>query len=91
MLRITPAALALIQRSLGISLLPPSLAREWELRVKPRGTLKVVDLRYPSVSVFASYAEGLVTPDKDNNLVPCLAEDWRWNNAGQYYSHSTRS
>jgi len=26
------------------------------------------------------YAEGLVTLDKDNNWVPCLAEDWRWIN-----------
>jgi peptide/nickel transport system substrate-binding protein len=30
------------------------------------------------VSVMLSYTEGLVTLDKDNNWVPCLAEDWRW-------------
>jgi peptide/nickel transport system substrate-binding protein len=27
-----------------------------------------------------NYAEGLVTLDKDNNWVPCLARDWRWIN-----------
>ena len=26
----------------------------------------------------SNYAEGLVTLDKDNNFVPCLAEGWRW-------------
>jgi peptide/nickel transport system substrate-binding protein len=25
-----------------------------------------------------NYAEGLVTLDEDNNVVPCLAENWRW-------------
>jgi peptide/nickel transport system substrate-binding protein len=25
-----------------------------------------------------NYAEGLVTLDKDNNWIPCLAENWRW-------------
>jgi ABC-type transport system substrate-binding protein len=28
----------------------------------------------------ANYAEGLVTLDKDNNFVPCLAESWKWKN-----------
>jgi peptide/nickel transport system substrate-binding protein len=28
--------------------------------------------------VSSNYAEGLVTVDKDNNFVPCLAEGWRW-------------
>ena len=54
-----------------------ALAQEWNIR-KARGTLKVVDLFSPSVSVMRNYAEGLLTTDKDNNLVPCLAEDWRW-------------
>jgi peptide/nickel transport system substrate-binding protein len=26
----------------------------------------------------SNYAEGLVTLDKDNNRIPCLAEGWRW-------------
>jgi len=72
------AILALIQFTLGIALSPPSLAQEWELRVKPRGVLKVVDLKSISMSAFLNYAEGLVTLDKDNNWVECLAEDWRW-------------
>lgn len=25
-----------------------------------------------------NYSEGLVSLDKDNNWIPCLAEDWRW-------------
>jgi len=71
------AILAFIQFSLGIALTPPSLAQEWKFR-RPRGTLKVVDLFMPSVSLMLNYAEGLVTLDKDNNLVPCLVKDWRW-------------
>jgi len=46
--------------------------------VKPRGTIKIVDLKQPSVDVMRNYAEGLVSVDKDNNYIPCLAEDWRW-------------
>ena len=69
--------LVLFQLILGIALLPPSLAQEWAFR-RPRGTVRVVDLYLPSVSVMLNYAEGLVTLDKDNNWVPCLAEDWRW-------------
>jgi ABC-type transport system substrate-binding protein len=72
------AILAFLQFSLSIALLPPSLAQEWALRVKPRGTLRVVELREPAGSVMRNYAEGLVNLDKDNNYVPCLAEDWRW-------------
>ena len=64
--------------SLGIALPPPSLSQEWEYRVKPRGTLKVVDLFLPSASALWNYAEGLVTLDKDCNVVPCLAKDLRW-------------
>ena len=68
---------AFIQFTLGIALSPPSLAQEWAVRVKPRGTLRVVDLFQPSVSVIRNYAESLVALDKDNNWMPCLAEDWR--------------
>jgi ABC-type transport system substrate-binding protein len=70
-------AILFIQFSFSIALSPPSLAQEWALR-RPRGTLRVVDLFLPSVSVMHNYAEGLVTLDKDNNYVPCLAEDYRW-------------
>ena len=46
--------------------------------MKARGTLRAVDLFLPSVSVLMNYAEGLVMLDKDNNWVPCLAQDLRW-------------
>jgi len=72
------AILAFIQFSLGIVFTPPSLAQEWKVQVKPRGTLKMVDLWEPAGSVMRNYAEGLVTLDKDNNWMPCLARDWRW-------------
>jgi peptide/nickel transport system substrate-binding protein len=71
------AILAFIQFTLSIILSPPSLAQEWHLR-KHRGSLRVLDLREPWTSLWLNYAEGLVTVDKDNNWVPCLAEDWRW-------------
>jgi len=70
-------AILFIQFSFSIALAPPSLAQEWAFR-RPRGTVRVVDLFLPSVSVMLNYAEGLVTLDKDNNYVPCLAEDYRW-------------
>ena len=70
--------MAFIQLSLGFVLSAPSLAQEWKYRVKPRGTIRIVDLHLPSASVFSNYAEGLVMLDKDNKLVPCLAEDMRW-------------
>ncbi len=66
------AILAFIQFSLGIALSPPSLAQEWAVQVKPRGTLKVVDLWIPSASTMFNYAEGLVTLDNDNNWIPCF-------------------
>jgi peptide/nickel transport system substrate-binding protein len=69
--------LVFIQFSLGIVLSTPSLGQEWAVR-RPRGTLKVVNLFVPSVSTMRNYAETLVTLDKDNNWVPCLATDWRW-------------
>ena len=37
-----------------------------------------MDLYQPSVSAMLNYAEGLVTTDKDNKVVPCLATNWRW-------------
>jgi peptide/nickel transport system substrate-binding protein len=60
-----------------IALSAPSLAQEWQVR-KLRGTLKVVELGIPSTSINLNYAEGLITRDRDNNFVPCLAKDWRW-------------
>ena len=71
------AILAFIQFTLAIIIPPPSLAQEWEVR-RARGTLRVVDLFLVSGSVRFNYSEGLVTLDKDNYWVPCLAEDWRW-------------
>jgi peptide/nickel transport system substrate-binding protein len=55
-----------------------SFAQDWAVRVKPRGTIKVVDLFIPSASIHKNYAEGFVILDKENNYVPGLAEDWRW-------------
>jgi peptide/nickel transport system substrate-binding protein len=69
--------LAFLQLSLSTALSPPSLAQEWAFG-RPRGTLRVADLFSPSTSIVLNYAEGLVTLDKDNNWVPCLAVDWRW-------------
>ena len=47
-------------------------------KINPRGTLKVVDLWLVHSSIEYNYFEGLVTLDKDNNYVPCLAEGWKW-------------
>jgi peptide/nickel transport system substrate-binding protein len=52
-----------------------SLAEE---ETNPRGTLKVVDFWGAAFAVINNYAEGLVTLDKDNNRIPCLAEGWKW-------------
>jgi ABC-type transport system substrate-binding protein len=73
------AIFAFIQFILVVVLSRSSLAQEWVIG-GPRGTLKVVDLLFPSGSARLNYAEPLVTLDKDNNLVPCLAVDWRWLN-----------
>ena len=70
------AILAFIQFSLAIALSPPSVAQEWEIQ-KARGTITVVDLFQPTVSVMLNYAEGLVAVDRYNKLVPCLAKNWR--------------
>ena len=72
------AVLAVIQFGLCFVQLPSAQAEEWKVRVKPKGTLRVVDLFMPAVSVMLGYAEGLVTLDEENNWIPCLAEDWRW-------------
>ena len=56
-----------------------TFAHDWEVR-KARGTFKVVDLWIPSVLVLWDCTEGLLTTDTNNNLIPCLAEDWRWIN-----------
>ena len=71
------AVLVIIQFSLSIWTPKTSLAQEWSVR-SPRGTIKVVDLLLPSTSTMWNYAEGLVSLDRNNNVVPCLAEDWRW-------------
>jgi len=81
MVRMTLVILAVFQFIFGSALATPSRAQEWAVRVKPRGILRVVDLSHnTSWSIARQYAEGLVTVDKDNNWVPCLAEDWRWLN-----------
>jgi peptide/nickel transport system substrate-binding protein len=67
----------MLQFGVVISLTSSSMSEEWKIR-KPRGTLKVMDLFDPSPSAVVNYAEPLITLDKDNNWVPCLAEDWRW-------------
>ena len=72
------AVFALSQLVFGNAESSHSLAKEWQFRVKPRGTIKVVDLYIPSISAMMNYAEGLVILDKENNHVPGLAEDWRW-------------
>jgi peptide/nickel transport system substrate-binding protein len=72
------AITVLIQCSLSIAQLPSCFAQVWEFRVKPRGTLKVADFFWPPVSMLHNYAEGLVTLDKENQFVPCLAKDLRW-------------
>jgi peptide/nickel transport system substrate-binding protein len=68
--------IALIQLS-PIALSAKIRSQEWAVR-KPKGTLKVLDLFQPQVSAILNYSEGLVTHDRDNEWVPCLAEDWRW-------------
>jgi ABC-type transport system substrate-binding protein len=62
---------------LTIVLASASFAQEKDL---PRGTLKVVDLWGGTGSMLRNYAEGLLALDKDNNIVPCLAESWKWVN-----------
>ena len=80
MLRTYPLLLTvsiLIQSIFSFILSSQSSAQEWAFR-KTQGTLRVVDLHSPGGSVASNCAEGLVNVDKDNRLVPCLAQDWRW-------------
>ena len=70
--------LALFYCILGIVQPSALLAQEVKGDTNPRGTLRVVDLSDVSGSAMSNYAEGLVMLDKDNNFVPCLAEDWKW-------------
>ena len=67
--------LALFYFILSATLPSAPLAQE---KIIPRGTLKVVDLWLVHGSIMGNYLEGLVTLDKDNNYVPCLAEGWKW-------------
>jgi peptide/nickel transport system substrate-binding protein len=69
--------LALFQFTLVIALSSLSLAQEWVIG-GPRGTITVVDLFFPTTSAMLNYAEGLLSLDKDNRWVPCLARNWRW-------------
>ena len=70
--------LAFIYCSLSVALPSAPLAQELEGDTHPRGTLRVVDLWSVARSAMMNYAEGLVTLDKNNNFVPCLAEGWKW-------------
>jgi peptide/nickel transport system substrate-binding protein len=70
--------LALFYCTFSVSLATAPFAQEVTKDRKPQGTLRVVDLWNIAGSVMMNYAEGLVTLDKDNNVVPCLAESWRW-------------
>ena len=72
------ALLALFYCSLSVALPSAPLAQETKGERNPLGTLRVVDLWNVPRSVTSNYAEGLVTLDKDNNFIPCLAEGWRW-------------
>jgi hypothetical protein len=53
------AILASFQFIFAFILASPSLAQEWEIQ-KARGTITVVDLFQPTVSVMLNYAEALV-------------------------------
>ena len=70
--------LALFCCSLSVAFPSAASARELKKDRNPRGILKVVEYWNVPRSVMVNYAEGLVELDKNNNIVPCLAEDWRW-------------
>ena len=77
--RLLLIAIFVVIQSIFLMGLPPlSKAQEWKFRSKPRGTLKVADMFLPSASLVWNYAEGLVSLDKNNNVVPALAKDLRW-------------
>ena len=70
--------LSIIIVSFFLVLPTPFFGQDWTIQGKQQGTLKVVNLWLPSDSVWQNYSESLVMLDKDNNYVPCLAEDYRW-------------
>jgi peptide/nickel transport system substrate-binding protein len=69
---------ALLPFALSIVFAQVAVGQEWEFRVKPKGTLRIVDFYVPSTTPWVNIAEGLVGIDKDFNYIPCLARDWRW-------------
>ena len=69
----------IIQFCVGVYLTSLSSAQEWRVK-KPRGTLRVVDLGAPDVSISIMYADFLIAKNRDNEFVPSLAENWRWVN-----------
>ena len=80
MLRIQLLCLAItvaFQFGFALARLTHCLAQEWEIQ-GPKGAIRVVDMYQVTVSAMLNYAEGLVTTDKDNVVVPCLASNWRW-------------
>ena len=72
------AVIAAMQFTLSVILVSQCLAQKWAVRVKPKGTVRVVHLWNVAGSSMHNYAEGLVTLDAENNFRPCLAQDWRW-------------
>jgi hypothetical protein len=60
-IRLLPlVVLVIMQFSLCCDPLTLAQAGDWRVRVKPKGTLKVVDLFMPAVSVVLNYAEAYV-------------------------------
>jgi peptide/nickel transport system substrate-binding protein len=71
-------AITLLSQFIVHLVVPPQiLAKQWAIKGLS-GTLMVVDMYVPGVSTMLNYAEGLITTDKDNNVIPCLAKNWRW-------------
>jgi peptide/nickel transport system substrate-binding protein len=68
-----------VQSTIFIVLTSTCGSQDWEIP-KPRGTLKIVDLFEPYVSINLMYSDFLIRKDKDNKFVPSLAENWRWVN-----------
>ena len=74
-----PVVSVIILFSFLVGLSRTTKAQEWAV-VRPQGVLRVADFNFPNGSVMWNYGEGLLTLDKDNNWIPCLAQDWRWVN-----------
>ena len=70
----------ILQTAFFIEMSQSSLAQEWKVREKPRGIVKVSVSNSPAVVLIWNYAEGLVIFDNNNELVPGLAQDYRWIN-----------